>query len=64
VRNEEDDTRRIEYRYINPVRHGLVPRVADWPYSSLHRDMRAGLFPPDWAGDIAVTGAFGERAEY
>jgi putative transposase len=35
--------------------------VRDWPYSSFHRDVRAGIFPEDWAGDIATTGDFGER---
>jgi putative transposase len=37
-----------------------VTRVRDWPYSSFHRDVRAGIFPEDWAGDFA-EGAFGER---
>ena len=29
---------------INPVKHGLVTRVCDWPHSSFHRDVRAGCF--------------------
>jgi putative transposase len=53
--------RHVEYCYINPVKHGLVSRVRDWPYSSFHRDVRAGLFPEDWAVDRGVTGEFGER---
>jgi len=36
-------------------------RVRDWPYSSFHRDVRAGLFPEDWAGDSEANGDFGER---
>jgi putative transposase len=43
------------------VKHRLVSRVRDWPHSSFHRDVRAGIFPEDWAGDIAQDGAFGER---
>jgi putative transposase len=43
------------------VRHALVCRVRDWPHSSFHRDVRAGLFPEDWAGEIEASGAFGER---
>jgi putative transposase len=35
--------------------------VADWPHSSFHRDVRAGIFPQDWAGEIATPGKFGER---
>jgi hypothetical protein len=44
-----------------PVKHGLVSRVCDWPHSSFHRDVRAGLFPKDWAGAVSAEGSFGER---
>ena len=56
-----DFRRHVEYCYINPVKHGLVGRVCDWLHSSFHRDVRAGLFPEDWAGDVSVVGNFGER---
>jgi putative transposase len=62
VRNEADYARHVEYCYINPVKHGLVTRVQDWPHSSFHRDVRYGIFPPDWAGEVETTGRFGERA--
>ncbi|PLL54745.1 transposase, partial [Klebsiella michiganensis] len=29
-------------------------------YSTFHRDVRAGLYPPDWAGNVADFDA-GER---
>lgn len=61
IRNDEDYRRHIEYRYINPVKHGLVSRVRDWPFSSFHRDVAAGLVPDDWAGDVNARGEFGER---
>jgi len=38
-----------------------VTRVRDWPHSSFHRDVRAELFPQDWAGDVSAAGGFGER---
>ena len=38
-----------------------MTRVHDWPHSSFHRDVRAGLFPEDWAGDAETSGDFGER---
>jgi putative transposase len=60
IRDENDYARHVEYYYINPVKHGHVTRVADWPYSSFHRDVRAGLFPEDWAGDCGMSGEFGE----
>jgi putative transposase len=61
IRDEADYARHVEYCYINPLKHGLVTRVCDWPYSSFHRDVRAGIFPLDWAGDIGTRGEFGER---
>jgi len=59
IRDDEDFSRHVEYCYINPVKHGLVSRVRDWPHSSFHRDVRAGLFPKDWAGDVSAAGSFG-----
>ncbi|MBR0756980.1 transposase [Bradyrhizobium jicamae] len=61
IRDEVDYARHVEYCYINPQKHGHVTRVCDWPYSSFHRDVRAGLFPEDWGGDTAMSGDFGER---
>jgi putative transposase len=60
IRDDTDYARHVEYCYINPVKHGLVRRVRDWPHSSFHRDVRAGLFPIDWAGEIEASGEFGE----
>jgi len=61
IRDESDYARHVEYCYINPVKHRLVARVCDWPHSSFHRDVRAGLFPADWGGSVETIGAFGER---
>ena len=40
----------MDYVHINPVKHGLVRRVADWPYSTFHRLVSQGIYPPEWAG--------------
>jgi putative transposase len=40
IRDERDYRHHIDYCWFNPVKHGLVADVADWPFSSLHRDMR------------------------
>jgi len=49
----------VDYVHINPMKHGLVDRVGDWPHSSFHRYVREGAISADWAG-VAVPGAFGE----
>jgi REP-associated tyrosine transposase len=64
IRDDADYARHVEYCYINPVKHGLLRRVRDWPHSSFHRDVQLGLFPPDWAGEVELTGKFGERNEH
>jgi putative transposase len=62
VRDEKDFEQHVDYVHFNPVKHGLVPRVRDWPYSSFHLYVRNGLLPENWAGDFAQDRAsFGER---
>jgi len=39
----------MDYLHFNPVKHGHVGRVADWPYSSFTRCVERGLYPHDWA---------------
>jgi putative transposase len=64
IRDESDFSRHVDYIHFNPVKHGLVPCVRDWPHSSFHRYLREGLLPEDWAGDAGTDGAgFGERPE-
>ena len=60
IRDEEEYGVLVEYCLGNPVKHGHVQRVADWPYSSFHREVRRGNFARDWGGDD-LPGAFGER---
>ncbi|EDY85320.1 transposase [gamma proteobacterium HTCC5015] len=55
IRDAEDYKNHIEYCYINPVRHGYVQRVRDWPYSSFHRDVQGGEFPTSWGGPTNIT---------
>lgn len=50
IRDEDDLRRHVDYIYWNPVKHGLVRRVTDWPYSTFHRDIRLGRYPADWGG--------------
>jgi putative transposase len=62
IRDERDLERHIDYIHFNPVKHGLVARVAEWPHSTFHRYVRRGLLPQDWGADLAPSDAkFGER---
>jgi putative transposase len=62
LRDDADFERHTDYIHFNPVKHGYVHRVMDWPYSSFARMVRAGFYPRDWAGNFAGDGGeFGER---
>jgi len=64
IRDEDDFARHVDYIHFNPVKHGLVSRVRDWPHSSFHLYVRQGLLPADWAGDASENRhGYGERAE-
>jgi putative transposase len=61
IRDDADFERHVDYIHYNPVKHGLVSRVVDWPHSSFHRYVERDILPADWGGDAAnVTGRFGE----
>jgi putative transposase len=60
IRDEADYRAHMDYVLINPVKHGLVKRVADWPYSTFHRLAAAGIYPRDWAGDGEAEKEYGE----
>jgi putative transposase len=60
IRDDDDYRRHIDYCYINPVKHGYVNRVIDWPYSTFHRDIKRGKYPMDWGGGVDFIGKFGE----
>ena len=37
---------------MNPVKHGLVKQVKDWPYSTFHRDVKRGIYPINWGEKV------------
>ena len=54
IRDERDYERHVDYIHYNPVKHGHVTRVADWPYSSFHRYVRSGIYNLEWAAEADV----------
>jgi putative transposase len=50
IRDEADYRAHMDYVHFNPVRHGLVEQVADWPFSTFHRLVEQGVYPAGWAG--------------
>ncbi|WP_370685821.1 REP-associated tyrosine transposase, partial [Sulfuriferula thiophila] len=57
LRDELDYARHVDYIHINPVKHGHVNSVAEWPYSSFHRHVEMGIYPANWVGDVGAMAA-------
>ncbi|MGZ8293204.1 MAG: REP-associated tyrosine transposase [Telluria sp.] len=50
IRDDRDFETHVNYVHLNPVKHGLVQSAKDWPYSSFHKYVAAGIYSPDWMG--------------
>jgi len=55
IRDEHDYRRHVDYIHWNPVKHGYARRAEDWPYSTFHRHVAEGIYPPDWGIDASIT---------
>ena len=60
VRDQSDMVRCLDYLHWNPVKHGHVRAVVDWPYSSFHRYVRQGHYPEGWGGPVDEEEVFRE----
>jgi len=52
IRDQWDFDRHMDYLHYNPVKHGYVTTVRDWPYSSFHRLANKGWYSSDWGSDF------------
>jgi putative transposase len=62
IRDEDDFMRHLDYLHYNPVKHGLVQRVKQWPFSTFHRHVDAGIYPANWGTMVEASpeGEYGE----
>lgn len=56
IRDDRDYATHMDYLHFNPVKHGWVKTVLDWPFSSFHRYQRLIIYPPKWT--TAINGHF------
>jgi putative transposase len=49
LESEDDFERHFDYIHYDPVKHGYVRCPRDWPWSSFHLWVTAGVYPADWA---------------
>jgi len=50
IRDEDEYRAYMDYVHYNPVKHGYVRRVIEWPYSTFHRYVQLGIYPENWGG--------------
>lgn len=61
ILDDADFAAHFDYCHINLVKHGLVRKTADWPYSTFHRYVKQGIIPMDRASSITFNEVDGER---
>jgi putative transposase len=63
IRDDFDFQKHVDYIHYNPVKHGHSTQASDWPYSSIHRYITAGLLKHEWGGvvDGGDDNGYGER---
>jgi len=44
IRDERDLHTHVDYIHYNPVKHGLVARLDDWPWSTYHKYVESGHY--------------------
>ncbi len=55
IRDDQDWRNHMDYIHYNPVKHHLVERVGDWPWSSFHRAVTKGWYKSDWGSTIPAN---------
>jgi len=53
IRDERDYAIHMDYLHYNPVKHGYVNKVMDWPHSTFMHHVQRGLYPENWTVDDA-----------
>ncbi len=57
IRDDKDYAVHMDYLHYNPVKHGYVDNVMDWPYSTFRHNVQHGLYPESWGGGDIDIGA-------
>jgi len=61
IRDPADYERHMDYLHFNPVKHGWVEKLSDWPYSSFHAQVKKGVYPADWSVQDSELLTSGEK---
>jgi putative transposase len=56
IRGYRDYKAHLGYIHMNPVKHGLATKPADWPWSTFKKFVSLGEYEDDWAGPLHQPG--------
>ena len=62
IRDQNDFDKHVDYIHYNPVKHGLVNVIANWPYSSYRKFLSQGFYDDGW-GYCEPVSIVGMRCE-
>ena len=60
IRDDLDYQNHVDYIHVNPLKHGYVNQVLDWPYSTFHQYVAQGIYSADWCCDVDMSVSGGE----
>ena len=63
IRDDHDYEIHMDYLHYNPVKHGLVKQVKDWPYSTFHRYVLEGIYSLEWGSDLKLDESYTDWGE-
>jgi len=49
IRDENDLQHHLDYIHYNPLKHGYVTEIKEYPWSSFKEHVNRGNYPSDWA---------------
>jgi len=61
IRNEKDLIKHVEYIHYNPVKHGYVKTVSEWPYSSFFVFVKRKIYPKNWGSGMSFIESAGQE---
>ncbi|MCP3878296.1 MAG: transposase [Sulfitobacter sp.] len=64
IQSEKDLKTHMDYIHYNPVKHELCQSPIEWPYSTIHRLTKEGVYPENWASDPNTTSELRNYGEH
>ena len=62
IRDDKDYSVHMDYLLYNPVKHGYVQRVTDWPFSTFSHLVKKGIYAADGGGAVELGLSVGEAS--